>query len=67
MTLEGCLIQRIRFFFGVVCCGGKTQIRLQDQYHIGVSHTRLVLINTSGFIRAQWCQIGTACAKHPFG
>ena len=54
-------------FFCVFCCGGKTQIRLKDQYHIGVSHTRLVLLNTSGFSRAQRCLIGTTCAKYPFG
>ena len=34
-------------FFGVICCGGETQIRFKDQYHIGVSHTPLVLLNTS--------------------
>ena len=54
-------------FFSVVCCGGKTQIRFKDQYHIWVSPTRLVLLNTYGFSRAQWGQIGITCAKHPFG
>ena len=47
------------FFLFVVFCGGKTQIRLKIQYHIGVSHTHHVLHNTSEFIRAQRGQIGT--------
>ena len=59
--------KNVPYFFGVICCGGKTQIRFKDQYHIGVSHTRLVLLNTSGLIRAQRGLIGTTCAKHPFG
>ena len=59
--------KNVPYFFGAICCGGKTQIRFKDQYHIGVSHTRLVLLNTSGLIRAQRGLIGTTCAKHPFG
>ena len=54
-------------FFGVVFCGGKTQIRLKNQYLVGVSHTRLVLLHTYGCIRAERGQIGTTCAKYPFG
>ena len=51
-------------FLVLFFCGGKTQIRLTNQYHIGVI---LGFHTTSGFIRAQRGQIGTTCDKYPFG